>query len=62
MAHYGIAHMIVSAIVHGLIYSVIWKIMRTLTIPEAIALAVIALTLLGLASLVMSQIRRNRRY
>lgn len=62
MAHYGIVHMIVSAIIHGLIYSVIWKIMRSLTIPEAIALAVIVLTLLGLASLIMSQIRRHRRY
>jgi hypothetical protein len=45
--HYGygggwidwIAHMLVSSVIHALIYSVIFRVMRDLTLPEAIVLA-----------------------
>lgn len=33
--HYFIGHMIVSSLVHGVIYSFIWKLMHNLTLPEA---------------------------
>jgi hypothetical protein len=40
MYHYGIGHMVASALIHGVIYGVIWKVMRGMTTPEAIVLAV----------------------
>ena len=40
-----VTHMIVSAVVHSLIYGVIFKLMRSLSMPEAIVL--VGLGLLG---------------
>jgi hypothetical protein len=52
--HYGygggwtdwIAHTLVSAVIHGLIYSVIFRLMRDLTLPQAIVLAVVVIAVL----------------
>ena len=41
MTHGGIAYMIQSALVKGVIYDLIFKIMHNLTIPQAIELAII---------------------
>jgi hypothetical protein len=59
MTHYGIGHMIVSALVKGVIYSVIWKIMRTLTIPEALALAGGVLLVCAVAVPLVNRARRT---
>jgi hypothetical protein len=50
--------MIMSSIVHGMIYSVIWKVMRELSIPEAIGLTVIVLAVVA----VISSRGSRRRY
>lgn len=34
------SHMIVSSIIHGVIYDVVWKAMRGLGLPASIAVAV----------------------
>ena len=52
--HYGygggwtdwIAHMLVSSVVNAVIYSVIFRLMRNLTLPEAIVLAVVVIVAL----------------
>jgi len=62
MAHYGIGHMIVSAIIHGLIYSVIWKIMRSLTIPEALVLAGCALAAIAIIAVIADNFRNRKTY
>lgn len=46
----SISHMIMSSIIHGLIYGVIWKILRTLTIPEALVLCVVVVGALAILS------------
>ena len=63
MAHFGIGHMIVSAIIHGLIYSVIWKIKRTLTIPEALVLAGFVLAVIAIGAALAGRFSNtNNRY
>jgi hypothetical protein len=52
--HYGyggswtdwIGHMLVSSVIHALIYSVIFRLMRDLTLPQAIILAVVVIAAL----------------
>jgi hypothetical protein len=54
--HYGygggwtdwIGHMLVSSVIHALIYSVIFRLMRDLTLPQAIILAVVVIAALFL--------------
>jgi hypothetical protein len=49
--HYGygggwvdwIAHILVSSVIHALIYSVIFRLMSHLTLPQAIVLAVVVI-------------------
>jgi hypothetical protein len=41
MTHAGIAYMIESALVKGVIYDVIFKVMRSLTITQAVELAIV---------------------
>ncbi len=36
-----IGHMLVSSVIHALIYSVIFRLMRGLTLPEAVVIAVV---------------------
>ena len=38
-----IAHMLVSSVIHALIYSVIFRVMRDLTLPQAIVLGVVVI-------------------
>jgi hypothetical protein len=53
-SHYGygggwtdwIGHMLVSSVIHALIYSVIFRLMRDLTLPQAIVLAVVVIVAL----------------
>jgi hypothetical protein len=62
--HYGygggwtdwIGHMLVSSVIHALIYSVIFRFMRDLTLPQAIVLAVVVI-----AALVLWGRSRDRR-
>jgi len=52
--HYGygggwtdwIAHMLVSSVIHALIYSLIFRLMRDLTLPQAIGLVVVVIVVL----------------
>lgn len=39
--HYAIGHMIVSSLIHAVIYGVVWRVMRHFTLPEDICMAVI---------------------
>jgi hypothetical protein len=48
MYHYGLAHLIVGTIVKGVIYGVIFKLMRHLSLPEDIALGVVAVAVLAM--------------
>ena len=41
-----IAHMLVSSVIHALIYSVIFRVMRDLTLPQAIVLGVVVIAVL----------------
>jgi hypothetical protein len=62
--HYGygggwtdwMGHMLVSSVIHALIYSVIFRFMRDLTLPQAIVLAVVVI-----AALVLWGRSRDRR-
>lgn len=45
MHHLAFGHLIVSALVRGVIYGMIWKVIRHLTMPEAAALVVVILVL-----------------
>ena len=47
MYHSGLAHLIVTTIVKGLIYGVIWKFMRELTLPEAVMLAGLVIVMIA---------------
>ncbi len=47
MYHYGLAHLIVGTIVKGIVYGLIFKIMRQLSLPEDIALGVVAVVVLA---------------
>ena len=52
--HYGygggwtdwIGHMLVSSVIHALIYSVIFRLLRDLTLPQAIIVAVVVIVAL----------------
>jgi hypothetical protein len=57
MYHYGIAHLIATTIVKGVIYSIIYKIVRQLSLPEDIILGVVVI---AIAWLTMG--RSVRRY
>jgi hypothetical protein len=41
-----ITHMIISSVIHGLIYSVIFRFLSHLSLPEAILLAVVVIALI----------------
>ncbi len=45
--HFSIVHMLVSSLIHGLVYAVIFKAMRHLSLPEAIVVAVVGVALVG---------------
>ncbi|MCB5946002.1 hypothetical protein [Acidocella sp. KAb 2-4] len=47
MHHYGLVHLIAGTIVKGIVYGVIWKIMRQLSLPEDIALGVVVVGVLA---------------
>ncbi len=40
MSHYAISHMIVSALIHAVIYSAVWHIMRSLPVSDDIVIVV----------------------
>ena len=44
------SHIIVSSLIHGLIYSAIWKVMRGLPAPVVIAVAVVGVGAIFIAS------------
>ena len=53
MTHYGhaaIGKMIVSAIIHAVIYGAVWRIFRQLTTPEIVILTIGVVGILWLAS------------
>ena len=52
-----IAHMLVSSVIHALIYSVIFRVMRDLTLPQAIVLGVVVIAALFVGG--RSRDRRN---
>lgn len=41
--HYAMGHMIASSLVHAVIYGAVWRVMRQLTLPEDIGLAVVVI-------------------
>lgn len=58
MGHYGsafIGKMIVSAVIHAVIYGAVWRIFRQLSTPEIIGVVVVVLAFFILTS-------RRRRY
>ena len=50
MHHLNIAHMILSSLVHGLIYATIFKAFRIMSLGEAIAVATAGIGTIWLAS------------
>jgi hypothetical protein len=43
MSHHAISHMIVSALIHGVIYAAVWHVMRSLPLTDDIVIAVAAI-------------------
>lgn len=58
--HFGVAHMILSALIHAVIYGVIWRIMRHLSLPEDIALAVVVIVAVTALSRISGVFLRRR--
>ncbi len=56
--HLDIGHMIVSSVVHGLVYDVIFKATRHLTSLQTAALAVVVIGVVWLGSLIFRKGRR----
>lgn len=46
--HYAMGHMIASSLIHAVIYGVVWRVMRHLTLPEDIGLAVVVIAAVAL--------------
>lgn len=46
-AGHWLAHTIVSAVIHGLIYGAIFRIMRGMSIPEVLLVAVVGFVVVG---------------
>ncbi len=53
--HLNFTHMIVSAIVKGVIYDLIFKVMRNLSIPQALALVAIVLMAVAALNLIFNR-------
>lgn len=50
MHHFNIAHMIISSLIHGLIYATIFKVFRHMSLGDAIAVATAGIGAIWLAS------------
>jgi hypothetical protein len=55
MTHGGVAYMIQSALVKGVIYDLIFKVMRNLTIPQVIELAIFVVLVVVIFRMVFSR-------
>lgn len=53
--HLNLTHMIVSAVVKGVIYDLIFKVMRNLSIPQALALVAIVLMAVAALNLIFNR-------
>ncbi|NNM64394.1 MAG: hypothetical protein HKL99_07245 [Burkholderiales bacterium] len=56
MHHYDIAHMIVSSLIHGLVYATIFKAFRHMSLGEAVAV-----TAAGIGAIWMTSTLLRRR-
>ena len=59
MHHLALGHLIISALVRGVIYGLIWKTMRHMTPPEA---AFLAIAVLGVVVIVGAAANRRRQW
>ncbi len=50
MHHLNIAHMIVSSLIHGLVYAAIFKVFRNMSLGEAIAVTAAGIGLIWLTA------------
>jgi hypothetical protein len=55
------SHMLVSMVLHGIVYSAIWRLMRGLTLPEVLGVAVLAILAVWGWSRMRASRSRDRR-